>query len=67
MSYFKCPKCGEPSDIFGKGGARKTAEEMGVQFLGEVIGCFLCRLLGCSDSFAGHPPISMLFNRFRII
>nr|XP_027095460.1 iron-sulfur protein NUBPL-like [Coffea arabica] len=36
MSYFKCPKCGEPSDIFGKGGARKTAEEMGVQFLGEV-------------------------------
>lgn len=36
MSHFKCPKCGEPSYIFGKGGTRKTAEEIGMQFLGEV-------------------------------
>lgn len=36
MSYFKCPHCNEPSYIFGKGGAHKTAEEMGMQFLGEV-------------------------------
>lgn len=36
MSYFKCPKCGEASYIFGKQGARKTAEEMGMTFLGEV-------------------------------
>lgn len=36
MSYFKCPKCGESSYIFGKEGARKTAEEMGMKFLGEV-------------------------------
>lgn len=36
MSYFKCPHCSEPSYIFGKGGARKTADEMGLGFVGEV-------------------------------
>lgn len=36
MSYFKCPSCGERSDVFGHGGARATAEEMGMDFLGEV-------------------------------
>ena len=36
MSTFICPKCGERSDIFGHGGARKEAEKLGVPFLGEV-------------------------------
>lgn len=36
MSWFKCPHCGEPSFIFGKAGAQKTADEMGLEFLGEV-------------------------------
>ncbi|XVE77881.1 hypothetical protein DITRI_Ditri13aG0099200 [Diplodiscus trichospermus] len=36
MSYFKCPHCDEPSFIFGSGGARKTAAEMGLQLLGEI-------------------------------
>jgi ATP-binding protein involved in chromosome partitioning len=36
MSCFKCPHCGEPSYIFGKGGAHSTAAEMGLEFLGEV-------------------------------
>ena len=36
MSYFLCPSCGERSDIFGTGGARKEAERQGVPFLGEV-------------------------------
>ncbi|KEH42591.1 putative flagellum site-determining protein YlxH/ Fe-S cluster assembling factor NBP35 [Medicago truncatula] len=36
MSCFKCPHCGEPSYIFGKGGAHSTATEMGLNFLGEV-------------------------------
>ena len=36
MSTFICPKCGERSDIFGHGGARKEAENLGVPFLGEV-------------------------------
>lgn len=36
MSYFKCPSCNEPHYIFGKGGAQKTADEMGMRFLGEL-------------------------------
>ncbi|CAI9107686.1 OLC1v1007100C1 [Oldenlandia corymbosa var. corymbosa] len=36
MSYFKCPNCSESWHIFGKGGAQKTAEEMNMQFLGEI-------------------------------
>ncbi len=36
MSTFICPSCGERSDIFGHGGARKTAEENDIPFLGEI-------------------------------
>lgn len=36
MSCFKCPHCGEPSFIFGEGGARKTADEMALQIVGEI-------------------------------
>ncbi|MEP0323408.1 Mrp/NBP35 family ATP-binding protein [Bauldia litoralis] len=36
MSYFLCPHCGERTDIFSHGGARKEAETLGVPFLGEV-------------------------------
>ena len=36
MSYFVCPHCGERSDIFTHGGARRAAEQMGVDFLGEI-------------------------------
>ncbi|MGN0914185.1 MAG: iron-sulfur cluster carrier protein ApbC [Alphaproteobacteria bacterium] len=36
MSYYLCEKCGHRADIFGHAGARKTAEEMGKTFLGEI-------------------------------
>lgn len=36
MSYFLCPHCGERTDIFGHGGARNAADEIGIEFLGEV-------------------------------
>jgi ATP-binding protein involved in chromosome partitioning len=36
MSTFVCPKCGEHSDIFGHGGAKETATEKEIPFLGEV-------------------------------
>jgi ATP-binding protein involved in chromosome partitioning len=36
MSYFLCPRCGERSDIFAHGGARREAERLGTDFLGEV-------------------------------
>jgi ATP-binding protein involved in chromosome partitioning len=36
MSYFSCPHCGQRSDIFSHGGARREAERLGVDFLGEI-------------------------------
>ncbi|XP_043702596.1 iron-sulfur protein NUBPL isoform X1 [Telopea speciosissima] len=36
MSCFRCPHCGEKTDIFGSGGARRTADEMDMEFLGEI-------------------------------
>ncbi len=36
MSYLKCPHCGEKIYMYGEGGAKRMAEEMGVKFLGGV-------------------------------
>jgi ATP-binding protein involved in chromosome partitioning len=36
MSYFRCPHCGERSEIFSHGGARREAATLGVDFLGEI-------------------------------
>lgn len=36
MSFFCCPNCGHRSDIFGHGGARREAERLGAEFLGEI-------------------------------
>ncbi len=36
MSYFTCPHCNQRSEIFSHGGARREAEALGIEFLGEV-------------------------------
>jgi ATP-binding protein involved in chromosome partitioning len=36
MSTFICPHCGHESQIFGHGGAKKTARELETDFLGEI-------------------------------
>jgi Mrp family chromosome partitioning ATPase len=36
MSGFKCPHCGEISDIFKTGGGKTMSGEMGVPFLGSI-------------------------------
>ncbi len=36
MCGFTCPSCSEVHDLFGRGGGRALAEEMGIDFLGEV-------------------------------
>jgi ATP-binding protein involved in chromosome partitioning len=36
MSYFVCPHCSQPTEIFSRGGGRKLAEMYGVPFLGEL-------------------------------
>jgi ATP-binding protein involved in chromosome partitioning len=36
MSYFIAPDTGKRYDIFGNGGGKKAAQEMGIPFLGEI-------------------------------
>src|SRR5262249_57878193 len=36
MSYYVCPHCGQHDDIFGHGGAAKTAEALVIPFLGAI-------------------------------
>jgi ATP-binding protein involved in chromosome partitioning len=36
MSYFLCPHCGGRSEVFSHGGARREAQRLGTEFLGEV-------------------------------
>ncbi len=36
MSYFHCPHCGERTDVFGHGGAKREAHDTKVEFLGEI-------------------------------
>jgi ATP-binding protein involved in chromosome partitioning len=36
MSYFICPSCTARHEIFGHGGAKQAADELGVPFLGGI-------------------------------
>jgi ATP-binding protein involved in chromosome partitioning len=36
MSYFVCPHCSGRSEVFGHGGAAEAADDLGLDFLGEV-------------------------------
>jgi ATP-binding protein involved in chromosome partitioning len=36
MSYFLCPHCGKPTPLFGSGGGRQLADELGLPLLGEI-------------------------------
>ncbi len=36
MSYLVCPHCDKRIDVFNYGGGRRTADRMGIPFLGEV-------------------------------
>ena len=54
MSYFICDQCGKRHEIFGHGGARLEAENLGVPFLGEVPLDMELRL----RSDAGEPVVA---------
>jgi len=56
MSYFQCPHCGERSDIFSHGGARREAEKLGIDFLGEIPLDMVIR----ETSDGGHPIVVSL-------
>ncbi len=53
MSYFLCPHCGERSEIFSHGGARQEADNLGMDFLGEVPLHMDIR----TSSDGGHPIV----------
>jgi ATP-binding protein involved in chromosome partitioning len=53
MSYFNCPHCGERTDIFSHGGARREADRLGMTFLGEIP--LDVKIRETSDS--GHPIV----------
>ena len=36
MSVFVCPKCGHQEHIFGEGGVKRVAAEIGLEILGKV-------------------------------
>ncbi|XP_078606351.1 iron-sulfur cluster transfer protein NUBPL-like [Branchiostoma floridae x Branchiostoma japonicum] len=36
MSVFQCPKCGHQTHIFGQDGAKKVAEDMELQVIGDI-------------------------------
>ena len=36
MSYFNCPHCNEPVDIFGRGGSKKLCQKYELEFLGDL-------------------------------
>jgi ATP-binding protein involved in chromosome partitioning len=36
MSFYECTNCHHVADIFGHGGGEKTAEQMGIPFLGRL-------------------------------
>jgi ATP-binding protein involved in chromosome partitioning len=54
MSYFLCPDNGKRYDIFGSGGARAKAEELGVPFLGETPIQIAIRQRGDEGETAGN-------------
>jgi ATP-binding protein involved in chromosome partitioning len=36
MSWFECPHCGKPANLFGSGGGERLATELGVPLLGQI-------------------------------
>lgn len=48
MSGYSCPHCGKEIDIFGTGGGERTAEAMGIPFLGRIP--FDHNVVVCGDS-----------------
>ena len=48
MSGFSCPHCGDMIELFGSGGGEKTANQMGIRFLGKIP--FDPKVVACSDS-----------------
>jgi ATP-binding protein involved in chromosome partitioning len=70
MSGFACPHCGEAVDIFGNGGGERTAQSMGIDFLGRIP--LDPRMVVCGDqgqSFQDtHPdsPVTVAYDAIAV-
>jgi ATP-binding protein involved in chromosome partitioning len=64
MSFFVCPNCDDRHDIFGSGGAKRKAGELGIPFLGELPLLTHLRILGddgkLCEGFDDEPSRSCL-------
>ncbi len=60
MSSIPCPHCGKEIDIFGKGGAKHLAEELGIPFLGDIPLDVEARKMGDQ----GKPPVTVSDSPF---
>jgi Mrp family chromosome partitioning ATPase len=66
MSGFACPHCKELIDMFGSGGGERTAQAMGVDFLGRIP--FDNEMVRCSDegrpfhTTHGNTPAAQAFS-----
>jgi ATP-binding protein involved in chromosome partitioning len=68
MSYLIAPGSGERIDVFGQGGGKRTAEQMGVPFLGELALDPSVRIGGDSGapvSTQGNEAFAKLAERFE--
>lgn len=68
MSGLNCPHCGESIDLFGAGGGERTAQEMGIAFLGRIP--MDPRMVACGDSgvsFQKSYPDSAVSKAFNAI
>lgn len=48
MSGFRCPHCNEVVELLGSGGGEKTANSMGIEFLGKIP--FDSNMVSCGDA-----------------
>ncbi len=66
MSGFTCPNCGQSLELFGSGGGEKTAQAMGLNFLGKIP--FDMKMVDCGDNGLSyseqHPdtPVTRAFS-----
>lgn len=68
MSGFTCPHCGESVDLFGAGGGEKTAQAMGINFLGKIP--FDMNMVTCGDSgvsFQDKHPDAAVTQAFAAV
>lgn len=67
MSGFECPHCNKHTDVFGTGGGKSMAQEMGVPFLGAIP--MSAEMVACGEQgkpmVQAHPhtEASQAFNR----